>query len=272
MLWGLALQASRWTRVSIRITEIKKNLKRFHLTNQRIPCACHDFATPHTSNHADARDFSHGATKSSDLRTIPCACHAKRCPATRRRTRSHHSPRLPRETHAARTIPHASHAKRTLSNVKMQDSAHLPRETHAQQRQNARFTAPAKRIHRPASSQTPMCIRSPTLATRHARPPSSSRTHHPPFPTHARRNAIPRWSAARTLPRFPTPATQNVHTHARDNTLETRSIPAPNSHTPRKRVKHDAAPRPPLRNKNPSLRIREKMSHRIDIGLLSSAF
>ena len=91
-------------------------------------------------------------------------------------------------------------------------------------------TTPATRIHRPASSQTPTCIRSPTPTTRHARPPSSSRTHPPPFPTPATRNAIPRSSAAHTLPRFPTPATQNVHTHARGDTLATRSIPAPDSH------------------------------------------
>ena len=82
-------------------------------TNQRIPCACHDCAPPHSSTHTHrhARDFSHRATKSSGF-----TCRARfPAPATqndaRPRSRSHHSPRLPRETHAAWTNPHACHAK-----------------------------------------------------------------------------------------------------------------------------------------------------------------
>ena len=79
-------------------------------TNPRIPCACHDFATPNTRTRARTRDLSHRATKSSDF------SYRVRFPApatqndAQRGHRSHHSPRLPRETHAACALPHAGHA------------------------------------------------------------------------------------------------------------------------------------------------------------------
>ena len=79
-------------------------------TNPRIPCACHDFATPNTRTRARTRDLSHRATKSSDF------SYRTRFPApatqndAQRGHRSHHSPRLPRETHTACTLPHAGHA------------------------------------------------------------------------------------------------------------------------------------------------------------------
>ena len=164
-------------------------------TNQRIPCAYHDFAPPHSSTHTHTHAISRTGPRNPTV-----------SPAV------HNSLRLPRKTmpgHATgHTIPHADHVKRTprariptpVTRKHARDtsdsnhSPDLPRETHAQQRQNARFTTPAKRIHRPTPSQTLTCIRSPTPTTR---------------------NANPRSSAAHALPRSPTPATRNAHTHAR---------------------------------------------------------
>ena len=160
----------------------------------------HGFLVPGTISprliHLRARDFSYGATKSSDF-----SCRVRfPAPTTqndaRWRNRSHHSSRLPREMHATCANPRACHSRASTRAAPPMSTfplpPHLPRETHTQQRQNGRFTAPATRIHCLASSQTPICIRSPTSTTRHVRPPSSSDMHHPPFPTPATWNAIPR--------------------------------------------------------------------------------
>ena len=89
--------------------------------NQRITCACRDFATPSTSTRARSRILAQGnEIQQFQLpRMIPCACHAKRCPATPRvtpfptlATRNarylHDSPRLPRETTTRRPARHFS--------------------------------------------------------------------------------------------------------------------------------------------------------------------
>ena len=119
-------------------------------TNPRIPCACHDFATPNTRTRARTRDLSHRATKSSDFSyrvRFPARCPAR-------------PPVAPFPTPATRI-----HLRDTSGGHL---APHLPRETHAHQRPNARFPTPATRIHPPVPSRARTCVQSPTPATRNA--------------------------------------------------------------------------------------------------------
>ena len=160
-------------------------------TNPRIPCACYGFVTPHTSTCAHTHDFSHRATQSSGF---SCRARFPTC-----------------------TIPHACHAKPRARGPADHHSPHLPRETHAARRPSAQFPTTATRIRRPAPSQAPTCIRSPTPATRSAHPLCSP-PHTPRPPTPAMRNTNPRPSDKPTLPRFPTPAPRETATrYSRQN-------------------------------------------------------
>ena len=100
-------------------------------TNQRMPCACHDFATLCTSTHTRTADFLHRATNSRGLTCrpsdVPCA------PFTTLATRNARC--LQRQiircpTPAPRNAPcaHAKrHARDTLNCTAQHPQANMPR-------------------------------------------------------------------------------------------------------------------------------------------------
>ena len=104
-------------------------------TNQRIPCACHDFAPPHTSTRA--RPISRTGPQNP---AVSAAAHG--------------SLRRPRKTmpgdSAGHAIPHACHTKRTL---------------------RARIPMPVTRNHAHGASRWPPF---PTPAMRNARSATSN--------------------------------------------------------------------------------------------------
>ena len=238
--------------------------------------------TPHTSTRARTRAFSRGATKSNGFSCrarFPPPGAQKRCPTTHQVTpfptstmqnaRCRREPPRP-SCEATRAVPPMAalphHAKRTLNNrllsnriltnVKIYDrplrgsiaqplhkprraskAPHLPRDMHVRRPLGTRITHHYPRLPREAPSLDP----APRTRCQDSRrlPPRTRR--------HAR-NML-NCSAQADMPRTPADARGRSRTPA--------NVRRP-AHRARKRVKHDPAPRPPLRNKNPSLRIREK--------------